>query len=226
LKPMARKSDLLIEAVDSDVVVYDQLTHRVCCLNLTAAMVWRSCDGNKTVVEIAARLSTEMGEPQSEELVWEALQQLADSSLLIEPVTVPTEVAAITRREVVRRLALLSGGATILWPVVDAIVAPVAAQALSPGQGGGGSGGGPPVPTSTTSTTQPCTDVAFFVFNPNISNGGQCLSLVNAARDFCNEQCAQANSPTPCVSARSDARDITFEGTECRASIICDCVPA
>jgi len=56
MKPRARKDDLLIQDLPEETLVYDVVRHRAHCLNRTAALVWRHCDG-KTSVEKLARVS-------------------------------------------------------------------------------------------------------------------------------------------------------------------------
>ena len=55
--PIARTTDLTIEALPSETVVYDTTNHRVHCLNEMAGLIWRHCDANSSVEQIAGRLS-------------------------------------------------------------------------------------------------------------------------------------------------------------------------
>ena len=46
--PQARRSGLIIQEVDSEILIYDQETDKAHCLNPTAAKVWNYCDGETT----------------------------------------------------------------------------------------------------------------------------------------------------------------------------------
>ncbi len=45
-RPLARKADLVTKEVADEVLVYDLKSHKAHCLNQTAALVWKYCDGN------------------------------------------------------------------------------------------------------------------------------------------------------------------------------------
>jgi Coenzyme PQQ synthesis protein D (PqqD) len=89
-------------------------------LNEFAARVWRACDGETSVAEIAAALGDD------ERAVWLALHQLTKAQLLWEVIAIPPDMsAAKSRREITGRLGL--GAAAF----VTSIVAPMPAQAAS-----------------------------------------------------------------------------------------------
>jgi len=46
--PQARSEDLVIQDIGDEVLVYDLTRHKAHCLNRTAALVWRKCDGTRT----------------------------------------------------------------------------------------------------------------------------------------------------------------------------------
>ena len=49
--PQARRSGLIIQEVDSEILIYDQNTDKAHCLNQTAANVWKYCDGETTLAD-------------------------------------------------------------------------------------------------------------------------------------------------------------------------------
>ena len=49
--PAARTSGLVVRELAEETLVYDEERHRAHCLNRTAALVWRHCDG-KTPVSV------------------------------------------------------------------------------------------------------------------------------------------------------------------------------
>jgi hypothetical protein len=126
LMPTARMEGLVIEEFADEVLVYDLRRHKAHCLNSTAALVWRRCDGQTTVAEVAEALQKELRLPAGEAVVWMALDRLARAQLLMARVTVPESQARRTRRELMR-----AAGISFLVPVVESIVAPHAAEAAS-----------------------------------------------------------------------------------------------
>src|SRR5580693_5942561 len=102
LMPLARREELVIEEFADEILVYDVKRHRGHCLNSTAALVWRRCDGRTTVADVAATLQEEMSLPASEAVVWMALDRLARAQLLVARVTVPDSRARRTRRALIR----------------------------------------------------------------------------------------------------------------------------
>jgi hypothetical protein len=113
---------LVVRDLREEVVVYDTRSHRAHCLNSTAAFVFRHADGRRTDAEIASLL----GPGADEELVAEAVEQLAGAGLL-EPSPGGAEPAS-SRREVLRQVAL---GAAVLAPVVVSLLVPSPAEAAA-----------------------------------------------------------------------------------------------
>ncbi len=125
--PRAREDQLVIQELPDEVLVYDVNRHKAHCLSRTAAFIWRHCDGQTSVARLAALLAQEVKGPVEPAVVWLALDRLGKARLLRERVAPP---AGLSRREVMRKLALV-GGLAALLPVVSSIVAPTAAQAAS-----------------------------------------------------------------------------------------------
>ena len=117
--PAARKSGLVIQEVPDEVLVFDLDSNKAHCLNKTAAMVWKSCDGNTAVPEIAKFIESKTGNGVSDDLVWLAIDQLSQNNLLETNITVPRN--GQTRREVIKKIGLAS---MIAIPVVASLVAP------------------------------------------------------------------------------------------------------
>ena len=117
--PSARKSGLVIQEVPDEVLIYDLGSNKAHCLNLTAATVWKSCDGKTSIQEIASILKEQSGNEVSDDLVWLAIDQLNENSLLEGEVI--SRFAGQTRREVIKKLGLAS---MIAIPVVASLVAP------------------------------------------------------------------------------------------------------
>jgi hypothetical protein len=65
--PTARTSGLVVQDVPNEVLVYDLESNKAHCLNQTAAMVWRACDGKTSVPEIARLVGSQSGEKVSDD---------------------------------------------------------------------------------------------------------------------------------------------------------------
>ena len=130
LMPRARQDELVVEELQDETLVYDLKRHRARCLNHTAAFVWRHCDGQTSVAEVAALLEEESAAPTDEAVVWMALDRLDRVHLLSEPVALPADRARYSRREMLRTLRR-AAGITLLLPVIESIVAPLAAAQAS-----------------------------------------------------------------------------------------------
>lgn len=133
--PQARRSGLIIQEVDSEILIYDQNTNKAHCLNQTAAKVWKYCDGETTLAEACTALSCELETPVDEKLVWYAVDQFSKDNLLDKDIEPPAFIiAGMNRRQLVRTLGL---AAVVAVPLVTSIVAPTPVQAatcMPPGQ--------------------------------------------------------------------------------------------
>ncbi len=127
MKPHARKEGLIVEELSDETLVYDPERHKAHCLNQTAAFVWRHCDGQTSVSELAGLFHDELGIPANEEVVWLALDRLERVHLLQERGQHGTEAPRYSRRQLVKRLGQIG----IAIPMVVSIAAPLAAAAAS-----------------------------------------------------------------------------------------------
>jgi len=126
--PRAREEGLVVRELPDEVLVYDLDRHKAHCLNRSAALVWRHCDGQTTVAEMAALLQRELKSPADETVVWLALDRLGRAHLLREPAVPPGSAARYSRREVMRKMGM---GAAVLVPMVTSIVAQAATSTAS-----------------------------------------------------------------------------------------------
>src|SRR6185369_1096673 len=101
--PVARKDGLVIQETTEEVLVYDLASNKAHCLNQTAAFVWKSCDGINSIPEITKLFENEVGTAVHEDLVWLAIDQLAEKNLLLEKDLVPNFVGR-SRREVIKKI--------------------------------------------------------------------------------------------------------------------------
>ena len=126
--PRMRRERLIIDELPAEVLVYDLDRHRAHCLNQTAALVWKLCDGRTMPRVIARRVQSELAQPFSEDLVWLALRQLNQIHLLDESVGWRAQLGGMSRREMVRAMGI---AAAVSVPLITSIVSPTAVQALS-----------------------------------------------------------------------------------------------
>ncbi|HSS20324.1 MAG TPA: PqqD family protein [Pyrinomonadaceae bacterium] len=126
--PQMRENGLVVDDLPDEVLVYDLESHRAHCLNRSAALVWRACDGNSTPAAIARRLTAELDTPFSEDLVLLALNQLEKQQLLQPTNATALHFAVLSRRQMVRRLGLATAVAV---PLVTSILAPRAVEAAT-----------------------------------------------------------------------------------------------
>ena len=127
-QPRARTERIIIKELQDEVLVYDMDRDKAHCLNLSAAAVWKKCDGLNTPAQIANLLRAESQAHVNEDFVWLALEQLGRDHLLEEPLEWPVAIPRLTRREAVRRIGI---GAAIAIPLVTSILAPTPAQAAT-----------------------------------------------------------------------------------------------
>jgi hypothetical protein len=128
LIPCARTEGLVVQAVPDEVLVYDLERHQAHCLNHTAALIWKYCDGKTTVAGIIRLLEQQMQTLVPEAIIWLALDQLGKAHLLAEPVTGSGGPGRMSRREVMRRVGWI---AAVTLPLVTSIVAPTASEAAT-----------------------------------------------------------------------------------------------
>ena len=125
IRPIAREADLVVQEVDGEVLVYDLNTNKASCLNETAAAVWRQCNGERNVSEIAASFGADAA---CDDVVWLAIDQLQATKLLDVAPKIPSRFAAMSRRELAKRVGLTS---MIALPLIATLVAPRAVHANS-----------------------------------------------------------------------------------------------
>ena len=124
--PVARKNDLVVQEVTDEVLVYDLSSNKAHCLNETAAMVWKSCDGSNSVTDIAKLIGSDKGGHISDDLVWLAIDQLSENNLLEKQIE--SNFAGHSRRDVIKKIGL---AAVIGLPIVASLTAPTNVMAAT-----------------------------------------------------------------------------------------------
>jgi hypothetical protein len=129
LRPVARKTDLTIEELPLETVVYDHKRNRMHCLNQSTSLIWQRCDGQAKIEDLAALLP-EVGLPSDSDIVRQALKALDLAHLLEgDPGFATSELPS--RRQLVQRLGLATGTAAAVLPVIASAIAPTPAMAKS-----------------------------------------------------------------------------------------------
>ncbi|MCA1589637.1 MAG: PqqD family protein [Acidobacteria bacterium] len=117
--PTARKSGLVVQEMPDELLVYDLDSNKAHCLNQSAAIIWRSCNGYNSVADIAKLVESDAGGKVSEDFVWLAIDQLSENALLEHELR--AGFAGQTRREAIKKIGLAS---VIALPVIASLVAP------------------------------------------------------------------------------------------------------
>lgn len=126
--PQARRSDLVIQELGEEVLIYDLKSNKALSLNVTSALIWQLSAGEKSVAEIAKEVAGKFNSPANEDLVWLALDQLRKENLLKNGSEIIMSYTGATRREVIRRIGFAS---LVTLPVISSLIAPTALHAQS-----------------------------------------------------------------------------------------------
>jgi len=123
-RPLGRAAGLVVDSIGDELLVYDTESRRAHSLNTLAAAVWRACDGQRDVDQLAELTGFDRNAVEL------ALNNLADVALISG-----YQTSGISRRVVLRRLSLTAAGLAVGLPVIRSITAPTAAMAY-PAKGG------------------------------------------------------------------------------------------
>jgi hypothetical protein len=190
--PVARTKDLVVNELPDELLVYDLKTNKAHCLNQSANLVWKHCDGKTSVADLTLILSEELHTQVDADIVWLALGQLSKARLLEEQAASPLGKGRLSRRVVIRKLGRGVAVAATL-PLVMSILAPTAQAACT--------GASPNAPLGSrcctnTQCASTCCDVksgGFTCINTSTSNRTTGAACTN------NNQCCSNN----CVGAPS-----------------------
>jgi hypothetical protein len=132
MNPTARQDQLLVQKIADELVVCDVERNQAHRLNPTAALVWRHCDGQNTIADLAVLLQKEADPQANEDLVWMTLDQLSTRHLLVEPIIRTPEQSRVSRRRAMQKIGT-TGVLSLILPVVITLALPTPAQASSGG---------------------------------------------------------------------------------------------
>ena len=117
--PMARQNGLVVQEMPDEVLVYDLDANKAHCLNQSAAFVWKSCDGAKSVPDIVREFESNGRGKVTEDFVWLAIDQLNENGLLDGGIA--PRFQGQSRRQVLKTIGLAS---LVALPVIASLVAP------------------------------------------------------------------------------------------------------
>jgi hypothetical protein len=135
--PKARETELVVQELKGELLIYDLNNNKAYCLNPTSAMIWNLCDGNNSVLDITKQAGKKLKQPVTDELVYLALDQFKADNLLDSNQEIEIKFDGLSRREVIRKVGFAS---LVALPVISSLVAPTAAMAQSAGAGSPGDG--------------------------------------------------------------------------------------
>ena len=125
--PRARKDGLVIKELPNETLVYDLETDEAHCLNQTAALVWKRCDGRTTIAKMTSLLQAQLETSVNADVVWLAVKQLRDFHLVDSYDEETVAMPLVSRRNLVLKYA----PAALVLPLIMSISAPTAAQAAT-----------------------------------------------------------------------------------------------
>ena len=119
---IARKNGLVVQEMPDEVLIYDLNSNKAHCLNNSAALVWRSCNGTNSITDIVREFENSGSGTVTEDFVWLAIDQLNEKNLLEG--NPPVKFEGHSRRQAIKAIGL---GVVATLPVVASLVAPTTA---------------------------------------------------------------------------------------------------
>lgn len=118
--PAARNSDIVVQELKDELLIYNLSTNQAFCLNQTAKVVFEACDGKHTFNELKTKHQFD------DDLIYLTLNELKKENLIGDNYISP--FCEMNRREIIRKVGSAS---MIALPIISAVVAPMAAHAAS-----------------------------------------------------------------------------------------------
>jgi hypothetical protein len=127
------REGLLRHPLGDQVLVYDRTRDRIHLLDRVTASVVDSLERGDTAAGIATQLEQRMNSNGGEDLLALALDELEKAELTENNVPTPVRIADVTRREILRRFAMV--GAAVLVPTIITLTPNTASGQASVGCG-------------------------------------------------------------------------------------------
>ena len=131
--PTARRANILVEKVGGELLIYDETNNRAHCLNESAAAIWRHCDGSRSIDDLAQHIFPKLESSDAQRVVGLGVERLRSRKLLENASTPATD---LSKRDLLKKAALIATAAGIAAPLISSIMAPTSAYAFSCGVSG------------------------------------------------------------------------------------------
>ncbi len=128
--PQSRKSNIVVQEFETEVLIYDLTINKAFCLNPTSTLIWQLCDGTNSISQISEIISRKLKTPFSDDLIWLALDQFKGDNLLEQNDELWIEFGGLNRRQVIKKVGFTS---MVMLPIISSIIAPTSAMAQSGG---------------------------------------------------------------------------------------------
>lgn len=76
MDPLIKSSELIVEDMDGEILLYRPSTHKTTHLNGSAALIWKLCDGTRTVEDVVECLGAEF--PNEKSTIAQEVQETID----------------------------------------------------------------------------------------------------------------------------------------------------
>lgn len=218
IKPLARRNEIVTQEMGDEVLIYDLKSDKAFALNSTSSAIWQYCDGKNSISDIAQKMSVELKESVSEDLVWLALEGLKKEKLIENENELTSPFVGISRRQVIRQIGTTS---LIALPIIGALVAPLAIHAQSAGCSTGASGRALNCPCTAISQCQPPSSRCC-LSSPGAPGNQTCVVAATQIADggICGNSCSCISNC--CAGATCVASMTVASGGAC--SVGCQCV--
>lgn len=126
--PISRKTELVVQEVGDEILIYDLKKNEAFQLNRTSKLVWEACTGKNSINGITEILRKQLTAVISIDLVLIALEDLRNRNLIENYAEFSFKYTTSNRREIIRKLGITSA---VALPIIASIVAPTSANAMS-----------------------------------------------------------------------------------------------
>jgi Coenzyme PQQ synthesis protein D (PqqD) len=128
LIPNAKLDNIVVQEFSDEILIYNLKTNKAYSLNETTTLVWKNCDGAKSISQIAMEVEKTINQKIPEDLVWLALENLKKENLISFEGDTNSAFKGFNRREAIKKVGLATMAAL---PLLVSISAPTAANAQS-----------------------------------------------------------------------------------------------
>ncbi|HVF92225.1 MAG TPA: PqqD family protein [Blastocatellia bacterium] len=117
-----------MQQLPGELLIYDLERHKAHCLNETAALIWKHCDGKTDIARLRSTLEKELKTAIDEEVIFLGLEQLRSRRLLVDDSIGTQNKMSPSRRAALKKLG---AAALISLPAIISIAAPMAVAAAT-----------------------------------------------------------------------------------------------